>query len=52
MKLKKQSEQTELDQVIFGCSLYPLNLNSNIGWGIVIYIHSKLPNSNQSWHQT
>ena len=50
VKLKFPRERTELDYVIPGYSLHPVNLDSNIERGIIIYIHSfsYLRNSNQS----
>ena len=40
VKPKIPREQTELDYVIRGYSLHPVNLDSNVGRGIIIYIHS------------
>ena len=40
VKPKVPRERTELDYVIPGYSLHPVNLDSNIGRGIIIHIHS------------
>ena len=42
VKPKVAKEGKELDYVIPGYSLHPINLDSNIGRGIIIYIHSSL----------
>ena len=42
VKPKNLSKRTELDYVIPGYPLHPLNLDSNIGRVIVIYIHSSI----------
>ena len=44
VKPKIPRERTELDYVILGYSLHPVNLYSNIGRGIIIYIHSSTDN--------
>ena len=45
VKSKIPRERTELDYVVPGYSLHPVNLGSNIGWGIIIYIHSSIDDS-------
>ena len=45
VKPKIPRERTELGYVIPGYSLHPVNLDSNMGWGIIIYIHSSIDNS-------
>ena len=42
VKSKIPRERTELDYVIPGCSLQPVNLDSNIGRGIIIFTHSSI----------
>ena len=42
VKPKIPREQTELGWVIHGYSLHPVNLDSTIGRGIIIYIHSSI----------
>ena len=37
VKLKIPKKRTELDYVIPGYSLHPVSLDSDIGWGIIIY---------------
>ena len=44
VKPKIPRELVELDYVIPGYSLYPVNLDSNIGWGSIVYIHSSIDN--------
>ena len=44
VKPKIPRERTELNYVIPGYSLHPVNLDSNIGRGIIIYIHSSIDN--------
>ena len=44
VKHKIPRERTELDYVIPGYSLHPVNLDSNIGRGIIIRIHSSIDN--------
>ena len=44
VKPKIPRERTELDHVIPDYSLHPVNLDSNTGRGIVIYIHSSIDN--------
>ena len=44
VKPKIPRERTELDYVIPGYSLHQVNLDSNIGQGIIIYIHSSIDN--------
>ena len=44
MKPKVPRERTELDYVIPGYSLHPVNLDSNIVRRIIIYIHSSIDN--------
>ena len=44
VKPKILRERTELDFVIPGYSLHPVNLDSNIGRGITIYIHTLVDN--------
>ena len=44
VKPKIPRERTELDHVIPGYSLRPVNLNSNIRRGIIMYIHSSIDN--------
>ena len=41
---KISREQTELDYVIPGYSLHTVNFDSNVGWGIIIYIYSSIDN--------
>ena len=42
VKPKIPRERTELDNVISGCSFHPVSLDSNIGQGIITYIHSSI----------
>ena len=42
VKPKIPSKRTELDNVISGCSLHPVSLDSNIRQGIIAYIHSSI----------
>ena len=44
IKPKAPRERTELDYVIPGYSLHPVNLDSNIVRRITIYIHSSIDN--------
>ena len=44
VKPKIPRERTELDYVIPGYSLHPVNLDSNIRRGIIRYIHSSIDN--------
>ena len=44
VKPKIPRERAELDYVIPGYSLHPVNLHSNIGWEIIIYFHSAIDN--------
>ena len=44
VKPKIPRERTELDYVIPGYPLHPVNLDSNIGRGRMIYIHSSIDN--------
>ena len=44
VKPKIPRERVELDYVILGYSLYPVNLDSNIRWGAIAYIHSSIDN--------
>ena len=37
VKLKIPKKRTELDYVIPGYSLHPVSLDSDIGWGIILY---------------
>ena len=44
VKPKIPRERTELDYVIPSYSLHPVNLDSNIRRGIIMYIHSSIDN--------
>ena len=44
VKSKISGERTKLDYVIPGYTLHPVNLDSNIAPGILIYIHSSIDN--------
>ena len=44
IKPKIPRERIELDYVILGYSLHSVNLDSNIGREIIIYIHSSIDN--------
>ena len=44
VKPKIPRERTELDYVIPGYSLHPVNLDLSIGRGMIIYIHSSIDN--------
>ena len=45
VKPKNPHERTELDYVILGYSFHPVNLDSSIGRGVVVYTHSSLDKS-------
>ena len=44
IKPKISRERREIDYVIYGYSLHSVNLDSNIGRGIITYIHSLIDN--------
>ena len=44
LRPKVPGEQNELDYVITGYTLYPVNLDWNIGRGIILYTHSLIDN--------